>query len=719
MTNRDSDLWIGFGRGLAIVTGPLWLPVYWLWQLAVAFVGICYYLVIERTLAVVLSRTMNRTRVKVRWYYVPLLILALPFALTVQVLFALWGFVVWWHRALGRWQWGNDNWAGIVAAIIFELVTVVVFVGSFHHPLPWNLAGFDQVPVRWYRCELARVYLAGPAAFGAMLLLIAPTIVARPRAGRSLQPVLFFPRHVLVTLALYNTLLVEDPDVGPWVNYYWLVAAGVILAVVVVIALMVLARQTLHGRSSWRQFVWFSAVRLLEKKRIALFSLAAVALCTAMLLIMVSVMGGFADNIREATHGLMGDIVLEGDPVRGFPHYEGFLDLLEHHELLATIVDRATPVIYAAGLFKFWDPQVPHKVHTRGVQATGIDLKGKIAVTRFGDGLNRYKENEDSIVLDRDVHPPGQGDAENRPGLIYGLDVYSKRDAEGHYRRIIQPYWSALLSVFPVTTKGNILRATNPVEKEKFYIIDDSRTGVYDIDSRTVYVGFKVLQRLLYMDQQELADGGTLARRAHQIQIKLRAGVDLEQARILIRSAWLLYSQPFMDDPLVSYVDVGTWEDYNRSYIAAVETEKRLMTILFGILSIVTVFMVLCIFYMIVVEKTRDIGILKSIGASSTQIALIFLAYAGVIGVAGSAIGTVLGWRFVVGINAIHDWIVHVFGWRVWNREVYIFDTIPNTVKTDDAINIIILAVAASIVGAIVPAIRAARMNPVEALRYE
>jgi len=701
---------------LSVIVGPIWLPVYWLGQLMMGIISVCYYLTIERTRNILFpSKRKTISRSKFHWYLVPVIFVGLLPALAIQLAVGSVKFLIYWHTILGYWQSGLRNKPlAILTGILTEAVLIVVFIGSFYHNLPWQIMGHNQVPQRWYHAngvDPIRHLLTGPAVFGAFVLIVFPTIFLR---NRNVMQTLFFPlRSIAACYVLYDTLIAYEPAV----NHRWLVIGVSLFALIVLIGLMILAHRTVKHHSAMRQFVWFSSIRLLEKKRIALFSLGAVMLCTMMLLIIVSVMGGFVEQVREKTHGLMGDIIIEGDPARGFPYYQGFLKKLKEPPF-NKIVEDSTPVIYTAGLFRVRKPYNRNAFWTSGVRVQGIDLQGKIAVSKFGDSLYYYKRHPKTVMLDVPIQR--QDSSERLYGLIYGLDVgrLAYRDADGNYHRSIPQYWPCTLSVFPLTIKGTFADISVPAVTQKFYIVDDSRTGVYDIDSTSVYVDFKVLQKLLLMDKQKLADGKVQPARVHQIQIKLKPGVRLYRALHIIKIAWINYCMQY-NDPLLSDAYPSTWEEYNAGFISAVENEKRLMIILFGIVSIVVVFLILVIFYMIVVEKTKDIGILKSVGASKSQIAAIFLTYAGVIGLVGSITGTIAGWYFVKNINEIQDWLVRVFGWRVWNREVYAFDKVPSKIDMHDAIVIICAAIVASIIGAIIPAIRAAKMNPVEALRYE
>ncbi len=163
-----------------------------------------------------------------------------------------------------------------------------------------------------------------------------------------------------------------------------------------------------------------------------------------------------------------------------------------------------------------------------------------------------------------------------------------------------------------------------------------------------------------------------------------------------------------------------TWREKQRQFIEAVEKEKYLVTTLFGVVSMVAVLLVGCIFYMIVQQKTRDIGIIKSIGATSGGVAGIFLSYGAAIGVVGGAIGTVVGTLFVWYINEFQAMLGRISERAVvWSPEVYSFDHIPNEVEPQHAVVIYVVAIFASMLGAVVAAWRAARIWPVAALRYE
>jgi len=241
-----------------------------------------------------------------------------------------------------------------------------------------------------------------------------------------------------------------------------------------------------------------------------------------------------------------------------------------------------------------------------------------------------------------------------------------------------------------------------------------------------VYADFDLLQHKLAMDPQPLVDGGVTRPRTNQLLVGLREGAELNPARDRIGEAWNTFVASTVDalSPAdvrsLDFVEVYTWEDMQRPFIAAVEKERVLVTLLFAVISLVAIVLLGCIFYMIVEKKTRDIGILKALGASGWGVALLFVTYAAAVGIAGSMLGTLLGTLFVRNVNTIQDYLASLNPQlRVWSPDVYSFDRIPEVVKSSDALWVASVAVIASMIGSLIPAIIAGRVWPVKALRYE
>jgi lipoprotein-releasing system permease protein len=254
-----------------------------------------------------------------------------------------------------------------------------------------------------------------------------------------------------------------------------------------------------------------------------------------------------------------------------------------------------------------------------------------------------------------------------------------------------------------------------------YWIVDDSRTGAWQYDSQTVYVPFDILQQDLRMNAQEYTDAATGQKRVepartHDIRVGLKPEADLQAARNKIQG---IVEEVLGKQSPTEGVRVQTWLIFNADYISAIENEMVLVVALFGIISIVAIFLIFCIFYMIVVEKTKDIGIIKSVGATSQGVAGIFLGYGLAIGLVGAGLGLLVGFLIVHNINFLHAQIAKIMGVQIWNPKTYIFDTIPNTLDPFKVSIIMAVAVVSSVIGALVPAWRAARLHPVEALRWE
>ncbi|MBN1942804.1 MAG: FtsX-like permease family protein [Phycisphaerae bacterium] len=328
------------------------------------------------------------------------------------------------------------------------------------------------------------------------------------------------------------------------------------------------------------------------------------------------------------------------------------------------------------------------------------------------------KEKIEDITDAVRIHPAG-----NRVILGLGIPGLTFRTDKGETIRYLMPGHNIFLYVVPLgrrfTSEGiqpNI---------GKFTIIDDNLSGVHSIDSKMVYIPFDTLQTLNNMYEEVSPDDPSKVvepKRCSQIHVKVRGEnltePDLRRTAAKIQELWgdFLKRHP---DAAVSDVGIETWRQRQQQVVEPLEKQRTLVIIVIAVIWVVVVVLIFVIFYTIVTQKTREIGVLKAVGASGWGVAGVFLGYGAVVGLIGSVVGTLGGWVFVKNINAIQDWVADVFGYRVWSRDQFMFDLIPNEVDWNAAIFILASSILAGLLGALLPAIRAARMQPVEALRYE
>jgi lipoprotein-releasing system permease protein len=147
------------------------------------------------------------------------------------------------------------------------------------------------------------------------------------------------------------------------------------------------------------------------------------------------------------------------------------------------------------------------------------------------------------------------------------------------------------------------------------------------------------------------------------------------------------------------------------------EKEQTMMTVMFAFVGITTVFIVFVVFYMIISHKSKDIGILKSIGVSNTDIIELFSGFAFLVGLFGSGVGLFAGWLFLLKINRIEKWLFERFDFQLWDRTIFAIGDIPNQVDPTVLGAIVLSAIIACLVGSLVPSWQAATSKPIETLQ--
>ena len=438
------------------------------------------------------------------------------------------------------------------------------------------------------------------------------------------------------------------------------------------------------------------ALRYLFKKRISYLALSAVTLCVFIVVVVMTVMTGLVNNFKQENHQFVGDCVLTSPSLVGFPYYQQFLEILDN----APFVHAASPVIKNYALVT---PRGSKR--SRGVQIMGIDPARHSKVTAFAQSLHYNRSNPENVFTSANDH--------NKPGCVVGIDLWLSRGPQGTYNFSPTPdIASLIISAFPLTAKGALATAgASEVNTKTFEFTDISRTGIAKVDGTYIYIPFEQAQLLCMSAQQK---------RTNAIHIKFTSDTTPEQGNAKIASLWRDFLDKKTDDPyayLLKNVSAQTWKQNRRSYIAAMEKEKTMMSVLFSLVALTTVFIVFVVFYMIIAHKSKDIGILKSIGAPALAIINIFFLFAFMIAAIGSTLGIALGIIFLGKMNQVENWLFEHFGFQIWDRSIFAIEDIPNQIDITLLAFIAAFAILACLAGAFIPTIQAVRLKPAQILQ--
>lgn len=407
----------------------------------------------------------------------------------------------------------------------------------------------------------------------------------------------------------------------------------------------------------------FVGLRYLRAKRrnhfisfISLISMGGIALGVMTLITVLSVMNGFERELRERILGMISHATIEGFE-RRLPDWE---------RLLGEV--RAHPSVIGAA------PYVEQETLIKGRSTAGAQVRG------IDPSLESEVSEIESMVR--------QGDF----GLL----------EPGQWRVILGGGLAARLGVRrgdSVTIFAPEIRATPAgvvPQVRRFEVAGIFEAGVHQYDTALAVIHYQDAQRLFRLDQQV---GG--------IRLKFD---DMMRARSI---AWEL------NDRLGGLHRVRDWTQQHANFFRAVRTEKTVMFIILSLIVAVAAFNIISTLVMVVTDKQADIAILKTMGLGPKRIMGIFMVQGSLIGVIGTLIGIAAGVTLALNVESVVAALERLFSTDFLSAEVYYISDLPSELRASDVLRFGTLALALSLLSTIYPAWRAARTEPVEALRHE
>lgn len=423
-------------------------------------------------------------------------------------------------------------------------------------------------------------------------------------------------------------------------------------------------------------FELFINLRYLRSKRkqifvsiITLISMLGIFLGVATLIIVLAVMTGFANELRNKILGINAHLIVTG-----------FGGEMDNDNAIRELIASTNGVV-ASSPFVMGQGMIQSERVIRGTVIKGVLPEEALRVINPGQMIAGDFANLQSHGGITTSRSPEDKDT---PGVIIGRELAAQLHLHLHDR-------ISMISPFGVSTPmGQIPRV------KRFVVVGIFESGFFEYDSSLVFISLEEGQSFFGMGER------ITGIEAKVNDIYQADTIALEIARRLGQVYW-----------------VRTWMEMNRSLFAALKLERRVMFLILSLIVLVAAFNIISTLIMIVMEKNRDIAILKALGATSRSIMTIFMLHGLFIGIVGTILGCITGLLVAFNLQAIISFVESILGFQIMPPDIYYLTHLPSQVVYSDVVTIAVTAILISFLATIYPAWKAARLDPVEILRNE